>query len=112
MGLRGRLGVLTVLVWLSLPVHADALRCSGGTVEEGDSRASLLQKCGRPQLQDSFCAPVFQNKELVPGTLAGAAVPCQQIDDWIYDRGPGKLMATVRIRSGSVQSIRIQRQPR
>ena len=112
MGLRGRLGLLLVVTWLSLPAHADALRCSGGTVEEGDSRVSLLQKCGRPQLQDSFCAPVFQNKSLVPAPLANQAVPCLQVDDWIYDRGPGNLMATVRIRSGTVQSIRIQRQPR
>lgn len=111
MGFRGRLGVLAVVAWLSLPAHADALRCTGGTVEEGDSRVSVLQKCGRPQLQDSFCAPVFQNKSLVPAPLA-SQVPCQQIDDWIYDRGPGNLMATVRIRSGTVQSIRIQRQPR
>jgi hypothetical protein len=112
MGLRGRLGLLLVLAWLSLPAHADALRCGGGTVEEGDSRASLLQKCGRPQLQDSFCAPVFQNKSLVPEPFAGKAVPCLQIDDGIYDRGTGNLMATGRIRSGTVQSIRIQRQPR
>jgi hypothetical protein len=55
---------------------------------------------------------VFQNKSLVPEPFAGKAVPCLQIDDWIYDRGPGNLMATVRIRSGTVQSIRIQRQPR
>lgn len=114
MGLRGFLGLLTALVGLSLPVHAESLRCGGGTVEEGDSRASLLQKCGPPQVQDSFCAPVFQNKSLipVPEPFASNAVPCQRIDDWIYDRGPGKLMATVRIRSATVQSIRIQRQPR
>ena len=113
MGLRGRLVVLAAMAGLSLPVHADALRCNGGTVEEGDSRASLLFKCGRPQLQDSFCAPVFLNKSLVPvpEPLASSVVPCQQVDDWIYDRGPGNLTATVRIRSGTVQSIRIQRQP-
>lgn len=113
MGFWGRLGLLVAWLVLTLPAHAESLRCGGGTVEEGDSRASLLQKCGRPQVQDSFCAPVFQNKSLipVPEPFAGNAVPCQRIDDWIYDRGPGKLMATVRIRSGTVQSIRIQRQP-
>lgn len=113
MGFWGRLGLLAAWLVLTLPAHAESLRCGGGTVEEGDSRASLLQKCGRPQVQDSFCAPVFQNKSLipVPEPFASNAVPCQLIDDWIYDRGPGKLMATVRIRSGTVQSIRIQRQP-
>ena len=113
MGLRSRLGVLALVAWVSLPAHADALRCGGGTVEEGDSRVSLLQKCGQPQLQDSFCAPVFQNRSLVPvpEPFASNAVPCQRIDAWIYDRGPGNLMATVRIRSGAVLSIRHQRQP-
>ena len=48
----------------------------------------------------------------VPEPFASNAVPCQQVDDWFYDRGQGKLTATVRIRSGTVQSIRIQRQPR
>ncbi len=113
MGAQIRVRLLVaVMLLLSGPVHADALRCSGGTVEEGDTRASLLQKCGLPQLQDSFCAPVFQNKALVPAPLTSNAASCEQIDDWIYDRGQGRLAATVRIRAGAVQSIRIQRQPR
>lgn len=113
MGAQIRVGLLVaVMLLLSGPVRAEALRCSGGTVEEGDTRASLLQKCGPPQTQDSFCAPVFQNKSLVPAPLVSNAALCEQIDDWIYDRGPGRLTATVRIRSGAVQSIRIQRQPR
>lgn len=113
MGGLVRWGLLAVVALLSVPVHAESLRCGGGTVEEGDSRVSLLQKCGQPQLQDSFCAPVFQNRSLVPvpEPFASNAVPCQRIDDWIYDRGPGNLMATVRIRSGAVLSIRHQRQP-
>ncbi|WP_332741575.1 DUF2845 domain-containing protein [Hydrogenophaga sp.] len=115
MGAQIRMGVFAaVLLLQSLPAQAESLRCGGGTVEEGDSRVSLLQKCGPPQLRDSFCAPVFQNKSLVPvpEPFASDAVPCQQIDDWFYERGQGKLTATVRIRSGAVQSIRIQRQPR
>jgi hypothetical protein len=39
-------------------------------------------------------------------------VPCQQTDEWLYDRGPGNLMATVRFRSGSVLSIVYGRQPK
>jgi Protein of unknown function (DUF2845) len=113
MGAQIRVGLLVaVMLLLSGPVHADALQCSGGTVQEGDTRASLLQKCGPPQMQDSFCAPVFQNKSLVPTPLASSAAPCEQIDDWTYDRSPGRLTATVRIRAGAVQSIRIQSPPR
>ena len=43
--------------------------------------------------------------------MAWNSVPCLPIDEWIYDRGPGNLMATVRFRSGVVQSIRYGRTP-
>lgn len=112
MGAQIRVGGLVVVALLSLPVHADSLPCDGGTVQEGDARASLLQKCGQPQIRDSFCAPVFQNRALVPVPLNSGATPCERIDDWIYERDRNNLTATVRIRSGTVQSIRVQRQPR
>jgi hypothetical protein len=38
-------------------------------------------------------------------------VPCQQIEEWLYERGPGQLTATVRFRAGVVQSIRYGRDP-
>lgn len=109
MGAPIRVGLLVIAALLSLPVQADSLQCNGGTVQEGDSRASLLQKCGQPRVQDSFCAPVFENKALVPSPLSSNAAPCQQIDDYIYDQNRANQPATVRIRDGSVQSIRVQR---
>jgi hypothetical protein len=35
-----------------------------------------------------------------------------QIEEWLYDRGPGNLLATVRFRYGVVQSITYGRSPR
>jgi len=97
----------------ALHAQAESLRCSGGIVDEGDSRISVLHKCGQPLLKDSFCAPVYYNGALtpVPEPYAGIVVPCQQIDEWLYDRGDGNLMATVRIRSGTVLSIKHRREP-
>ncbi len=109
MGAQIRVGCIAVALLLSWSAHADSLRCAGGTVQEGDSRASLLQKCGQPQTRDSFCAPVFRNKALVPEPLASNAASCEQIDDWIYEGGKDKPTANVRIRSATVQSIRVQR---
>jgi hypothetical protein len=96
------------------PASAESLRCSGGTVAEGDSRLSVAHKCGAPLLADSYCAPLFYSGTLhrVPEPFASTFVPCQQTDEWLYDRGPGNLMATVRFRSGSVLSIVYGRQPR
>jgi len=97
----------------SAQVHAESLRCSGGIVDEGDSRVSVLYKCGQPVLKDSFCAPVYHNGRPtpVPEPFASIAVPCQLTDEWLYERGEGNLIATVRFRSGTVLSINHRREP-
>lgn len=97
-----------------LPARAESLRCSGGSVAEGDSRLSVAYKCGPPLLADSHCAPLHRAGTLqpvLPGPFAGAFLPCLQTEQWLYDRGPGNLMATVRFRSGTVQSIVYGRLP-
>ena len=94
--------------------HAESLRCAGGIASEGDSRLSLIYKCGAPRLADAFCAPVFYGSTLnpVPEPFASDFVPCQRVEQWLYERGPGDLMATVRIRAGVVQSITYGHGPR
>jgi hypothetical protein len=97
-----------------LPASAESLRCSGGIVAEGDSRVSVSYKCGQPLAKDSYCAPVYYVNSMhpLPEVIGNYYVPCQASDDWLYDRGPGNLMATVRFRSGTVQSITYGRLPR
>ena len=93
---------------------AESLRCNGQSVAEGDTRLALVYKCGQPLLADTYCAPVYYAPtfQLVPEPFASIVVPCQQVEEWLYDRGPGNLMAMVRIRSGVVQSIVYGRTPR
>ena len=95
------------------PANAESLRCNGHSASEGDSRLSVLYKCGQPVLKDSYCAPVYYSQTLqpVPDPFASTFVPCQQVEEWLYERGPGQLTATVRFRSGVVQSIRYGRVP-
>lgn len=97
----------------ALPVRAESLRCNGSSTGEGDSRLAVLYKCGEPLLKDSYCAPWVQSGTLqpVPGVYAAAVAPCQPVEEWVYDRGPGNLMATVRFKSGVVQSIIYGRAP-
>jgi hypothetical protein len=98
----------------AVPAQAETLRCTGGSAAEGDSRVAVLYKCGQPLLKDSFCAPVYYGPDaiLVPEPWASRAVPCQQIDEWLYDRGPGNMAATLRFRGGVLQSIRYGRSPK
>lgn len=98
----------------AVPAQAESLRCQGRIAEVGDSRLSVLHKCGEPMLRDQYCAPVYyyNSPYPVPQPWAGWVAPCVPVDEWLYDRGPGNLMAVVRFRSGVVQSIEYGRQPR
>jgi hypothetical protein len=105
---------LAVAALSCLPgAQAESLRCNGASASEGDSKLSVLYKCGQPVLADSFCAPVYHSGSLrpVPAPFAGLVAPCVTVEEWLYDRGQGNLMATVRFRDGKVQSIRYERLP-
>ena len=93
--------------------HAESLRCQNGIAAEGDSRLAVAYKCGEPSLRDNYCAPVFYGGTpyQVPDSIASLYVPCIYTEEWLYERGPGELLAVVRIRGGKVQSITYGRQP-
>ena len=96
--------LLAGMPWLAC---AESLRCAGGIVAEGDSRISVIYKCGPPLLADSYCSPAYSPGSIypVPEPFASTVVPCLRIEAWLYERGPGELVATVYLRSGVVQSI-------
>jgi hypothetical protein len=111
---KARVALLPFVLLLPFgATQAESLRCPGGIASEGDSRLSLVYKCGQPQLADSFCAPLFYGlwPNPVPEPLASAVVPCQLTEQWLYERGPGNLVATVTLRSGKVRSITYGRTP-
>jgi hypothetical protein len=102
-----------VAATLSGAAHAESLRCQNGIAAEGDSRLAVAYKCGEPNLRDNYCAPVFYSGTpyQVPDPIASLYVPCIYTEEWLYERGPGELLAVVRIRGGKVQSITYGRQP-
>jgi hypothetical protein len=106
-----RAALATLLLCAGSVAQAESLRCNGATASEGDSKLSVLYKCGQPVLAEAYCAPVFYagTWNRVPAPIAGALVPCQPVEEWLYERGPGSLTATVRFRDGKVQSIRYGR---
>ena len=108
-----RLLIAGAAAFMGLQANAESLRCPAGTADEGDSPTAVLYKCGQPLLIDSSCAAVFYSPTLqpVPEPFASALLPCQRTDEWLYDRGPGNLLATVRFRSGKVSSITYGRSP-
>jgi hypothetical protein len=113
--LRGlwRVCCTVVIATVSTVASAESLRCNGQSVSEGDTRLALRYNCGEPLLADTYCAPVYYAPTFqpVPEPFASIVVPCQLVEEWLYERGPGNLLAVVRIRSGVVQSIQYGRSP-
>lgn len=95
----------------AFPVHAESLRCEGAIASEGDSKLSVLYKCGQPLLADTYCAPVYYPGAVYPAPPGLTGVPCQLVEEWLYHRGSGNLLATIRFRDGKVYSIRYGRLP-
>lgn len=85
-------------------VVGDGMRCGGKLVGPGDTPATVIERCGRPELRDTIgLAPA------APGSPAADAdaspvleVPVEQ---WVYDRGPGRFLAIVTLGGGRIASI-------
>jgi hypothetical protein len=86
---------------------AQSLRCNSDLAVIGDSKASVLQKCGEPVHRDSFCKPVVQQTSL-PSTSQTTVnvLPCENVDEWTYKPGYGQFLTTLQFQSGNLVSIR------
>jgi len=102
---------------------AQSLRCKGDLAQIGNSKGTILQKCGEPVMKDSFCKPVQETvSSSVPvttptvpttsgSTTASATTnvtvnTCQQVEEWTYNPGYGQFMTMLLFEGGSLKSIR------
>ena len=85
---------------------AQTFKCRNDHVNVGDSRATVLLKCGEPLVRDGFCRPLLAPG---PGPASGARpghiVPCENVDEWIYNPGYGQFMTTLRFVEGRLAAI-------
>ena len=108
--------LLAAAIFLSAVMSAGAasaqsLNCGGGYFSVGDSRLSVLQRCGEPMLKEAVCV---QRPEAVwvpspyPGFPAQQVVvqQCAPMEDWTYHRGPGNFMGIARFYNGAIESMR------
>ena len=102
--------IAAAMFFLELPVAASAqsFRCKNDLVKLGDSRASVLLKCGEPVVKDSVCKPV--PPQTVPSAESGSTVvnaaSCVTVDEWTYNPGVGQLMTTLHFESGALTAIK------
>jgi hypothetical protein len=100
---------------------AQSLRCKGDLAQIGNSKSTILQKCGEPVMKDSFCKPVQETVAGAPvvtpataGTSGNSASvttnitvnTCQQVEEWTYNPGYGQFMTMLQFEGGSLKTIR------
>ncbi|WP_080898365.1 DUF2845 domain-containing protein [Variovorax paradoxus] len=91
---------------------AQSLSCGGFLAGVGESKFSVLNKCGEPVLKDLVCVPRPQVEVIVtPGARGGGtrqiiSQQCVPMEDWTYHRGQGNFLGIVRFYNGAVESVR------
>ena len=101
--------VALALLQGAAPAQAQSLRCNGDLAQVGDTKYAVLQKCGEPAFKDSFCKPQevvwFPDGRHVR-VLPPQVLPCQPVEEWSYNPGPGYFVAILRFEAGAVSAIR------
>lgn len=103
--------VALVLCLGSSAVTAQSLNCNGALAGVGDSKVSVLQKCGPPMASDLVCVKRLDTAWGYAGYPGAAPQPfvtqlCEPMEDLTYHRGDGNFLGIVRIRNGTVESVR------
>ena len=94
-------------LFMATNAEAQTLRCGNSVVGAGDTKAAVLQKCGEPVMKETFCKAAEPQTAVNPqtGTTIVNVLPCENVDDWTYNPGQGKLMTTLRFREGTLRAI-------
>jgi hypothetical protein len=97
------LGLLSALPSLAL---AEGLVCGNLIIERGSSREEVRSQCGDPAQIDSKRAWTGNSGVIGrnPSIVAGSATEIE-IEIWIYNFGPNKLMEKIRFEDGIVADI-------
>lgn len=101
-----RVVILAVLM-LASAAQAQTFRCEHGLAGTGDSKASVLQKCGEPSVRDQFCQmaePASASGPRDSGVTVNV-LPCVTVDEWTFNPGKGKFLTTLRFENGQLSSI-------
>ena len=97
---------LLLLALTAGAAQAQSLRCKNDFTQSGDSKASVLLKCGQPLVKDSFCKPAEPVRQEPGSSPVVVVTPCETVDEWTYNPGYGQFLTTLRFESGRLVSLR------
>lgn len=88
---------LSISMASAIAIETTTFRCGRDIVSLHESKYAVLQKCGEPLFEDSFCKP---------GTLSGPPFSaCEIVDEWTYAPGPGQFITTLQFEFGRLVHI-------
>jgi hypothetical protein len=87
------------------PAHADILRCGPDLIEQGDSAARVIEKCGEPTSKAFVDEPIWS--QAPNGTIYQSGT--SQSELWRYNFGPNKFPAVLKISGGVVTAITFEK---
>jgi hypothetical protein len=100
------LGVsLTLWALLSLPTHAESLRCKGDIVEVGDAKVDVFRKCGEPVVKDAYCE-IIPIKVKQANGIYNLVEHCENIEVWTYNPGKGQFWTNLYFSQGRLRDMR------
>ena len=115
--LGARNGATLILgLLLSFGASAESLRCKNDFAQIGDSKGTVLQKCGEPMLKDNFCRPAAQTSSIdtsapaangSAGSVTNITVnQCVNVDEWTYNPGYGQFMTMLQFEAGQLKLMK------
>jgi hypothetical protein len=85
---------------------AQALRCGGDIVSEGDSTFALTRRCGPPTAVEHIAAQVVTEGSYDPYTRRYSyEYVVAPHDLWFYNFGPARFVARITVRNGKIVRI-------
>ena len=85
--------------------NAESLRCKGDIVDIHDTKAEVIEKCGNPQVIDSYCEKSAQEIRKSDGSLT-LVEGCENVDIWTYNPGKGQLLTNLYFAQGKLREMR------
>lgn len=99
--------VLITCLTLSYMSTVQAMRCADKLVYTGDNQYTILQKCGEPQVKQSYveAIPLYNQAGYQIGTTTNV------VERWIYQRSPVDFQYTLTFDEGILKEIDSNRNP-
>ncbi|RYZ80987.1 MAG: DUF2845 domain-containing protein [Moraxellaceae bacterium] len=97
--------VIHLLMFVSISVHAESLRCKGDIVEVGDAKIDVYRKCGEPVLKDSYCERIPIKIKQLDGSYS-IIEQCHNVDVWTYNPGKGQFWTNLYFSEGKLREMR------